>query len=310
MRDKVNLILDSDIGCDCDDAGAMAVMHRLADAGECHILAVTHCTSRSSGVQCTDAINRYFGRPEIPVGTYGESGFLDGEPYEKFSRVIAARFDHQFKNGAAPESAVRVMRRALTGAEDKSVRIAAIGPLNNISLLLNSPADDISKSTGRELILQKVDCLFVMGGHFPETSFDVFWGEQKMEAEWNILEDIASAKNITQSWLSPLVFVPYEIGAKIITGRFLLQKTTIDNPVHMAYSLYCGGPRESWDQATVLYAIRESFIANYFVKSSFGSIEIDEQGVSHFNPDPSGKDCYLQSCHAEYLTDMIEHLMV
>lgn len=310
MSKKVNLILDTDIGCDCDDAGAMAVMHRLADAGECNILAVTHCTSRPSGVQCADAINRYFGRPEIPVGTYDAPGFLDGEPYEKFSRAIATRFDHQFKNGTTPENAVRVLRRALSGAEDKSVRIAAIGPLKNISLLLNSPADDISKSTGRKLVLQKVNSLFVMGGHFAETSSEVFWGEQKMEAEWNILQDIESARNVTQNWPSPIVFVPYEIGAKIITGRLLLQKTAFDNPVHMAYSLYCGGPRESWDQATVLYAIREAYMAEYFLKSPFGGIEIDEKGVSRFNPHPSGKDCYLQSCHAEYLSDIIEHLMI
>ena len=36
------ILLDTDIGCDCDDAGAMAVLHALADMGETEILAVTH----------------------------------------------------------------------------------------------------------------------------------------------------------------------------------------------------------------------------------------------------------------------------
>jgi len=71
---KVRLILDTDIGCDCDDAGAMAVMNALADFGECEILAVTHCTSREDGAGCIDAINTYYGRGNIPVGTLKEKG--------------------------------------------------------------------------------------------------------------------------------------------------------------------------------------------------------------------------------------------
>ena len=37
--DKVRLILDTDLGPDYDDVGAMAVMHALADSGYVDILA-------------------------------------------------------------------------------------------------------------------------------------------------------------------------------------------------------------------------------------------------------------------------------
>ena len=37
------IIFDTDIGCDCDDAGALALLHRLCDKGEARLLAVTHC---------------------------------------------------------------------------------------------------------------------------------------------------------------------------------------------------------------------------------------------------------------------------
>ncbi len=40
----VHVILDTDIGSDCDDAGALAVLHALADRGEVEILA---CMLRS-----------------------------------------------------------------------------------------------------------------------------------------------------------------------------------------------------------------------------------------------------------------------
>jgi hypothetical protein len=35
----VKVIFDTDTETDCDDAGAMAVLHSLADRGECEILA-------------------------------------------------------------------------------------------------------------------------------------------------------------------------------------------------------------------------------------------------------------------------------
>lgn len=45
MKNKkpVKIIFDTDIGGDCDDAGALALLHRLCDMGEAELLAVTHC---------------------------------------------------------------------------------------------------------------------------------------------------------------------------------------------------------------------------------------------------------------------------
>ncbi|MEP1642867.1 MAG: nucleoside hydrolase, partial [Rhodopirellula bahusiensis] len=38
--EPVKLILDTDMSGDCDDAGALPLLHALADRGECEILAV------------------------------------------------------------------------------------------------------------------------------------------------------------------------------------------------------------------------------------------------------------------------------
>ena len=43
MNTPVKIIFDTDIGWDCDDAGALAMLHRLCDKGEAELLAVTHC---------------------------------------------------------------------------------------------------------------------------------------------------------------------------------------------------------------------------------------------------------------------------
>ena len=63
----VKIIFDTDIGWDCDDAGTLAMLHRLCDKGEAELLAVTHCFATPYVAGCIDAINRFYGR-EVPVG--------------------------------------------------------------------------------------------------------------------------------------------------------------------------------------------------------------------------------------------------
>ena len=47
----VKIIFDTDIGGDCDDAGALALIHRLCDKGEAELLAVTHCSNSSRRIR-------------------------------------------------------------------------------------------------------------------------------------------------------------------------------------------------------------------------------------------------------------------
>ena len=56
---KKNIILDTDIGPDCDDAAALAMLNLYADQGLCRILGITHCTSNPYGAGTIDAINLY-----------------------------------------------------------------------------------------------------------------------------------------------------------------------------------------------------------------------------------------------------------
>ena len=41
-KKPVRIIYDTDLGGDCDDAGTLAMLHRLCDLGEAELLAVTH----------------------------------------------------------------------------------------------------------------------------------------------------------------------------------------------------------------------------------------------------------------------------
>ncbi len=71
LAEHARVIFDTDMANDCDDTGALAVLHALADRGEAEILAVVtnrKDPSNASAAACA-AINGYYGRPDIPIGT-------------------------------------------------------------------------------------------------------------------------------------------------------------------------------------------------------------------------------------------------
>ena len=79
-RSKVaNIIFDSDCGPDCDDAGALAILHHYADTGNANILAAVCSTTTEYGAAWLDAINTYYGRPDIPIGTTKTSKDIQSE---------------------------------------------------------------------------------------------------------------------------------------------------------------------------------------------------------------------------------------
>jgi hypothetical protein len=66
----VPIILDTDMDTDCDDAGALAVLHALADRGECEILGTMVSARHPGSAPTVAAINAYYGRPHLPVGRW------------------------------------------------------------------------------------------------------------------------------------------------------------------------------------------------------------------------------------------------
>ena len=91
------IIFDTDMVEDYDDVGAMAVLHAMADAGKCEILAMATCTRDNSSVAAVEIINAFYGRPDIPVGCAKELGVVgvpSGSPerkgHQKFVRLAAA----------------------------------------------------------------------------------------------------------------------------------------------------------------------------------------------------------------------------
>ena len=71
---QLNIIFDTDMGGDCDDVGALYILHGAVERGEAKLLATMGCVSSKAIAPALDAINIWFGRPEIPVGTLKDPG--------------------------------------------------------------------------------------------------------------------------------------------------------------------------------------------------------------------------------------------
>ena len=302
-RQPVRVILDTDLGSDCDDAGALAVLHVLANAGEAEILACIYSSGINPyGPGCIAAINAWYGRPGIPIGAAVASDL--GDPRNDFLEVIAtntALYGHNVVTRDDVPELVTVYRRILAAAPEDSVQIVSIGHTKGLYDLLHSPADEISPVPGLELVRCKVKTWVAMGGTFP--------GEK--EPGWNFGQNGAArySRRLVRDWPTPIVFSGYEIGAAILTGRSL-QATPTRNPVREAYRLWANAlvhNRPSWDQTAVLYAVRG--LGNYWIMRR-GQCDFDETGRTEWRDDPQGPHAFLvEKMLPAALAEIIEDLM-
>ena len=154
--ETVKIILDTDMGGDCDDAGALAMLHALADRQECEILAVTHCCRGRQYGACIEAINRYYGRSGIPVGV-----FADDSSASCGNDVYASAIASRFPSDTEYPDSLALLRKTLASAEDESVTLAVIGSMYTMRRLLESEADDICSMNGIVGVCQGESWFFI-----------------------------------------------------------------------------------------------------------------------------------------------------
>ena len=310
-----NIILDTDIGPDCDDAGALALLNIYADRGLCRILGVGHCTSNPYGAGAIDAICRHYGRDDVAIGTWTGGDFLNDEICSRYNKPITERLPNRYKE-RQPEDVVRMYRRILAQQPDGGVEFVAIGPLNNLSALLDSGADDVSRYTGKELVARKVAKLTLMAGIFRPSDEDAAAeaerrGGKHIEefAEYNVMCDVTASRNVADNWPTPKSYIGWEAGL-METGDCFADESA-DHPVRMAYELWNGGRqcrRCSWDLMTVMYAVEKG--SPCVRDSAAGWIRFTAEGYTHFTADENGSDHFGElamdeSGIAKYINDIL-----
>lgn len=116
-----------------------------------------------------------------------------------------------------------------------------------------------------------------MGGHFTDPEYE----------EYNIRADVKSAQYVTENFEKPIIYIGFEVGANIFSGRNI-QSASEGFPLRTAYAPY-GNIKESWDPITLYCAVRQQ--TALFRKS--GNMKISFAFAGRTICETGGKDCYM-----------------
>ena len=314
--EPVKVIFDTDMLTDFDDVGALACLHALADAGECEILATVSCTRGNASVGAVEIINRYYGRPDIPVGAPKGIGVLgafagaeakvdptsplgervghDGGHY-KYRKLLADYPGwYRYADSDDAPDANEVYRKALAAQPDGSVVICSVGFLTNIRRLLETQPDSISPLDGMSLVAKKVKRWVAMACRYPKGK------------EYNSRWDAESSRIALERWPTPVVFSDWSYGFDIFAGRALAESDcSVRNPVRDVFSgnipsrddvrrdpakwllsCYGMGGRSSWDETAVLAAVRGE--TSYFNIAHGTYRMVGNDGTNEWAPSEGG----------------------
>ena len=260
------IIFDTDMYTDFDDAGALACLHAMADAGECELLATISNTRDCMSVAMCEIINAYYGRPEIAVGCSKEIGKSGSEPdhVKRYGAAVKkyAKWVKHLNSNDAPD-ANDVYRRVLAAQPDHSVVVCSVGFLTNMRRLLETKPDAVSPLDGKALVAKKVKLWVAMACKYPSGM------------EYNSKMDPESSRIALDNWPTPVVISDFEYGRDCYAGRALAESGVKDNPVadvfagniptrdevradSAKWNKWCSGMggRASWDQTAALVAVR------------------------------------------------------
>jgi len=119
-QEPKKIIFDTDMESDCDDAACLAMLHALADREEIELLGTMISAKYPWSGPCTDAINTYYGRPDLPIGV--PKGKAGHQQKSKYAEQIAKEYPHDCPRYEDAPDATKLYREILASQPDKSVR--------------------------------------------------------------------------------------------------------------------------------------------------------------------------------------------
>lgn len=286
----VKLIFDTDMGNDVDDAIALAMLHNLQKRGACELLAVTVTKDHPKAAAFVDAMNTFYGQPDLPVGVVRNGATPEAGKYNLLADATrpdgSLRYPHDLRSGEQAPEAVGLIRKLLAAQPDRSVTLVQVGFFTNFARLLDSKPDSHSPLGGRDLVKQKVGLLSIMAGAFQTVN----WNTRHLE--YNVVKDVPAAQKLARDWPTPIVWSGFEIGVAAAYPHESIERDFEYVPQHIvkeAYYAYNPPPhdRPTWDPTAVLYAVYPD--RGYFDLSPAGGITVEDNGATWYRPSKDGK---------------------
>lgn len=294
QSDRLYVIFETDIGNDIDDALALDMLYKYMDQGKVELRAVMTNKCAPSIGEYMDIMNTWYGYPDIPVGIVRNG---TDDPWGHYAKDVVAlknedgspMFRRTHSDYDKLPDAHILYRKILASLPDHSVVIPTVGFSTNLARLLDTPADEYSPLTGKELVARKVKLLVPMAGNMEDAKY----------AEYNVERDIPAAQKVFAEWPTPIVVSPFELGLAIeYPGKSIEADFgwASRHPMVESYRSYGEGSvqydRPTWDLTSVLYAVEGD---RWFTLSEPGSIRITDEGYSIFTPSAEGNVRYLKA---------------
>ncbi len=290
------IILGTDWWTDCDDAVAIRMLARAHKAGEIKIEGIVINACMEYSVTSLEGFLNTEGVRDIPIGIDRDATDYNGKP--PYQKRLSAHAEKYTSNNEA-EDGVRLYRKLLSAAE-MPIELVDIGYLQVLSALLQSPADDISALTGRELVKAKVSKIWMMAGKWdkiPDTENNFARTPRSRRA----------AHIFCKECPVPVTFLGWEVAADVISGDKLIK----DDPLYLAlHDFGTETGRESWDPMLCHMAlVGDEEKAGYTLVR--GRADVDaESGKNYFEEDESGPHAYVvrrydAAHYADIINDMI-----
>lgn len=300
IKAPVQIILDTDMGNDIDDALALAMLHAFQSRGECELIGVVVSKDNAYAPAFVDLLNTFYGYGHIPVGKVRDGVTPLPEKGNFIEEVVGlkgedgtAMFPTTVSAQGGYPDAVSVLRARLAAAEDRSVVIVMIGFSTNLAQLFESGEDEFSSLDGLELFARKVKHVVMMAADFSES---VQANLSLKNREYNIRCDVASARAFIGGCPRPIYFSGLEVGLQVLYPAASLAHDfnwCSEHPLVHAYGRYLPMPydRPTWDLTAVLYAVRPG--QGYFGLSRPGIAQVDREGIVRFEERSDGQHFYL-----------------
>ena len=268
------VIIDTDIGDDVDDAFALALAVR---SPELQILGVTTTFGDTeTRAKLVDRFLGQVGRAEIPV--------LAGKATETKNPMTQRRYaegGHFAKR--SHEDAVDFLLEEIR-KHPGEITLIGIGPLINVGAAIDKDA----------ATFRKLKRVVIMGGSIRRGYGDLGYTAQvPPEPEWNILNDVVSARKLFAAGV-PLYVMPLDstqLKLDEVKRAFLFsQGTAVTDALTVLYHLWGQETPTLFDPMTVAFVLRPELCP---VKGMH--IRVDEKGFTREEPGPQNAQVCLDS---------------
>ena len=269
-----NVIIDTDIGDDVDDAFALAIAVK---SPELQVLGVaTTFGDTEARAKIVDRFLGEVGRADIPVLTGKATATKNPMSQKKYGEGgHFAKSSH----GDAVEFLLKQIRKY-----PGEITLVAIGPLMNVGAAIDKDAETFRK-------LKRV---VLMGGSVRRGYGDLgYTARVPPMAEWNILNDVASAQKLFAAGV-PLYVMPLDstqLKLDEVKRAFLFsQGTAVTDQLAVLYHLWGQETPTLFDPMTLVFVLRPELCPVTGLH-----IRVDEKGFTREEPGPVNAQVCLDS---------------